>query len=97
MVIIVSPIAHHRIVCYHFRGVALMLLFGHIGITIASVALGFGLKDKLRQATTGNGVEETSLIEYSHSSNKRLGSSASFFRSLANRFGVKFLLIGAIL
>ena len=74
-----------------------MLLFGHIGITLASAALGFGLKDKLRQGTTGNGVEENSLIGYSCSSNKRLGSSVSFFRSLANRFDIRFLLIGSIL
>ncbi len=74
-----------------------MLLFGHIGITLASAALGFGLKDKLRQGTTGDGVEETSLIEDNYSSNKRLGSSASFFRSLANRMDIRFLLIGSIL
>ena len=55
-----------------------MLLFGHIGITLASAALGFGLKDKLRQGTTGDGVEETSLIEDSYSSNKCLGSSAYY-------------------
>jgi len=74
-----------------------MLLFGHIGITLASVALGFGLKDKLRQGTTGDGVEEPSFIEDSYSSNKRLGSSASFFRSLASRMDIRFLLIGSML
>ena len=74
-----------------------MLLFGHIGITLASAALGYGLKDKLRRGTTGDGVEETSLIEDSYSSNKRLGSGASFFKSLANRIDIRFLLIGSML
>lgn len=74
-----------------------MLLFGHIGITLASAALGFRLKDRLRQGTTGDGVEETSLVEDSYSSNKRLGISASFFRSLAKRMDIRFLLIGSML
>ena len=74
-----------------------MLLFGHIGITLVSVAFGFGLKDKLRQGTTGDGMEETSLIEDRYSSNKRLGSSTSFFRSLANRMDIRFLLTGSML
>ena len=46
-----------------------MLLFGHIGITLASVALGFGLRDKLRHGFTEDGVEEISPTRESHSSN----------------------------
>lgn len=74
-----------------------MLLFGHVGITLVSAALGFGLKDKLRPAATEDGLKDSSPTGDSHSSNKRLGSSASFFRSLANRMDIRFLLTGSML
>ena len=74
-----------------------MLLFGHVGITLASAAFGFGLKDKLCQGATGGGMEKASLIEGNCASNKRLGSSASFFRSSANRMDIRFLVIGSML
>jgi len=74
-----------------------MLLFGHIGITLASAALGFGLKDKLRSAATEDGLKSNSLIGDSHSSNNPRGSKASFFLSLAKRMDIRFLLIGSML
>ena len=74
-----------------------MLLFGHIGITLASSALGFGLRDKLRQKITVDSVVETSPNRDSHSSNTKTGSKTSFFRSLSNSVDVRFLLVGSML
>ena len=74
-----------------------MLPFGHIGITLASVSLGFGLRDKLRHGLTGDGVEEISPTRESHSSNDHPSSKTSFFRSLANRMDIRFLLVGSLL
>ncbi len=74
-----------------------MLLFGHIGITLASAALGFGLREKFRRGITEDGLGEISPTRDSHSSNEQPGSKASFFRSLANRVDIRFLLLGSIL
>ena len=70
-----------------------MLLFGHIGITLASAALGFGLKDKLRHGTT----EDNSPTRGSYSLSNRPDSKTSLFRSLANRADIRFLLTGSML
>jgi len=74
-----------------------MLLFGHVGITLASAALGFGLRDKLRHRTTDDGLEDDSATGDSHFSNSKPSSKASFYRSLANRMDIRFLLIGSLL
>lgn len=74
-----------------------MLLFGHIGITLASAALGFGLRDKLRPEFTENEVDGVSPPGNSHSSNNHPNSKTSFFRSLANRVDIRFLLVGSLL
>lgn len=74
-----------------------MLLFGHIGITLASAALGFGLRDKLRHGTTDDGLEDDSPTRDSHSSNSKPSIKASFFRSLAKRVDIRFLLVGSLL
>ncbi len=74
-----------------------MLPFGHIGITLASVSLGFGLRDKLRHGLTEDGVEEISPTRESHSSNDHPSSKTSFFRSLAKRMDIRFLLVGSLL
>ncbi len=74
-----------------------MLLFGHVGITLASTALGFGLREKLRHGLTEDGVEEISPTRESHSSNDHPSSKTSFFRSLANRMDIRFLLVGSLL
>ncbi len=74
-----------------------MLLFVHVGITLASAALGFGLRDKLRHGLTEDEVEEISSTGDSHPSNEHPGSKPSFYRSLANRMDIRFLLIGSLL
>ncbi len=74
-----------------------MLLFGHVGITLASAALGFGLRDKLRRGITEGGLEEISPTRDSHSSNSKPSIKTSFYRSLANRMDIRFLLIGSLL
>jgi len=74
-----------------------MLLFGHVGIALASAALGFGLGDKLRHGITEDGVEETSPTRDSYSSNSHPESKTSFFRSLANHVDIRFLLVGSLL
>jgi hypothetical protein len=74
-----------------------MLLFGHIGITLASAALGFGLRDKLRRGIAEGEVGDTSSIGDSSSSNTQTDINTSFFRSLANRVDIRFLLIGSML
>ena len=74
-----------------------MLLFGHIGITLASTALGFGLKDKLRHGITAGGVEETLPTRDGSPSNTQPDSKTSFFRSLANSMDIRFLLVGSML
>ncbi len=74
-----------------------MLLFGHIGIALASAALGYGLRDKLRRGITEGGLEEISPTRDSHSSNSKPSSKTSLFRSLANRMDIRFLLIGSLL
>lgn len=70
-----------------------MLLLGHIGITLASAALGFGLKDKLRHGTT----EDDSPTRGSYSLNNQPDSKTSLFRSLANRTDIRFLFVGSML
>ena len=72
-----------------------MLFFGHVGITLASTALGFGLKDKLVSGNAGDG--ETALIGSSDSPGRHLGGSIFFFRSLANRIDIRFLFAGSML
>ena len=74
-----------------------MLLFGHVGIALASAALGYGLRDKLRRGITEGGLEEISPTRDSHSSNSKPSIKASFFRSLANRLDIRFLLVGSML
>ena len=74
-----------------------MLLFGHVGIALASAALGYGLRDKLRRGITEGGLEEISLTRDSHSSNSKPSSKTSLFRSLANRVDIRFLLVGSLL
>jgi len=74
-----------------------MLLFGHVGITLASTALGFRLKDKLSHRIAEGEVVGTSSIGDSSPSNARLYSKMSFFRSLANRVDIRFLLVGSML
>ena len=74
-----------------------MLLFGHVGIALASAALGYGLRDKLRRGITEGGLEEISPTRDSHSSNSKPSSKTSLFRSLANRVDIRFLLIGSLL
>ena len=74
-----------------------MLLFGHIGITLASVAFGFGLRDKLRHGIAEDEVGDTSSIGDSSSSNTQTDNKISFLRSLANRMDVRFLLVGSML
>ncbi len=74
-----------------------MLLFGHVGIALASTALGYGLRDKLRRGITEGGLEEISPTRDSHSSNSKPSIKTSFFRSLANRLDIRFLLVGSML
>ncbi len=74
-----------------------MLLFGHIGITLASAALGFGLRDKFRHGITEGRVERTSRTRDSSSLTTQPDSKASFFRSLTNRVDIRFLLLGSML
>ena len=74
-----------------------MLLFGHIGITLAATALGFGLTDKLRNGITEDGVEGSSPNSDSSPSKTQRGSKMSFFRSLANRVDIRFLFVGSML
>jgi len=74
-----------------------MLLFGHIGITLASAALGFRLIDKLLHGITEDGIEEISPSSDSSPSNTQLDSKTSFFRSLAKHVDVRFLLVGSML
>ena len=96
-IILVQSIDRHRMVCYHAKGVVLMLLFGHVGITLASAALGFGLKGKICHGTIADGVEETLLTRDSYPSNTRSYRQRSFFSSLANRVDIRFLLAGSML
>lgn len=70
-----------------------MLLFGHIGITLASAAIGSGIIGKIHYGITKNRGKETLLAKSSH----RANSKASFFNSLANRLDIRFLLIGSLL
>ena len=74
-----------------------MLLFGHIGITLASAALGFGLKDKLRPGIMEGGAEETLPTRDSSPSKTQSENKTSFLRSLANRMDSRFLLVGSML
>lgn len=74
-----------------------MLLFGHIGITLASAVLGFGLTDKLRHGIAEDRLEEISTNRDDYSSNKHQDRKASFFRSLTDRLDIRFLLAGSIL
>jgi len=74
-----------------------MLLFGHIGITLASAAFAFGLKDRLRHVTTEDGLEDDSSTRGSRSSNDHHDRKASFFRSLANSVDIRFIFIGSML
>ena len=74
-----------------------MLLFGHVGITLASVAIGFGLIGKLRHGITEDSVEDISLTSDSSPSNTEPGSKKSFFRSLANHVDIRFLFVGSML
>ena len=84
-------------VCYYSEGRDRMLLFGHIGITLASAALGFGLKDKLRPGIMEGGVEETLQTRDTSPSKTQSDNKTSFLRSLANRMDVRFLLVGSML
>ncbi len=84
-------------VCYYSKDGDLMLLFGHVGIVLASAALGYGLRDKLRRGITEGGLEEISQTRDSHSSNSKPSSKTSLFRSLANRMDIRFLLVGSLL
>jgi len=70
-----------------------MLLFGHIGITLASAALGSGITDKISYGITKNVGKGTLLAKSSHHAN----SKTSLFNSLANRVDIRFLLIGSLL
>ena len=79
------------------KGGVLLLLFGHIGITLASAALGYGLRDRLRRGITEGGSEEISPTGDSHSSNSKPSSKTTFFGSLAKRMDIRFLLIGSLL
>ena len=74
-----------------------MLLFGHIGITLASAALASGLTDKLRSGIIKNRGEEASPTRGSYSSTNHPDSKTSFFRSLANCMDIRFLLVGSML
>jgi len=74
-----------------------MLLFGHIGITLASAALGFGLRGRLRHGITEHGLEDNSTNRGSYSSEDHTNSKASFFRTLAKRIDIRFLLLGSML
>ena len=74
-----------------------MLLFGHVGITLASTALGLGLGDKLRHKLRKGGGGEISPTGDSNFSSTLQSSKISFFRSLANRMDIRFLLIGSML
>lgn len=74
-----------------------MLLFGHLGITLASAALGFRLKDKLRHEITEDRPEDNSTARGNYSLNNMRGSKATFFRSLANRMDIRVFLIGCML
>jgi len=74
-----------------------MLLFGHIGITFASAALGSVLADKLCYGITENRGEWTSPTRDSHSSNNHPDVKAPFFKSLAKRTDIRFLLVGSML
>jgi len=74
-----------------------MLLFGHVGITLASTALGFGLTDKLCHGITTDGLEEISPTSDGSPSNARPDISMSFLRSLTNHVDIRFLLVGSML
>ena len=68
-----------------------MLLFGHIGITLASAAVGFGLGEKFGHQTKVDNARELAPVKDFPS------SKPSFFRSLANRMDIRFLLVGSML
>lgn len=74
-----------------------MFPFGHIGITLASAAIGFSLRDELRQRIAVDAIEETSSYRGSSSSNTETDSKTSFFRSLSNSVDIRFLLVGSML
>lgn len=93
---VAAVVAAHCIIWYEAGSRIRMFLFGHIGITLASAALGFGLKDRLIPANTGEKAGEISLVG-SGSSGRHPGGSASFFRSLANRIDIRYLFVGSML
>jgi len=74
-----------------------MLLFGHVGITLASTALGFVLTDKLRHGITTDRLEEVSPTSDGPPSNARSDIRMSFLRSLTNHVDIRFLLVGSML
>ena len=61
-----------------------MFPFGHIGITLASAALGFGLRDKLRPEISEDDVDDISPTRGSYSLDSQPDIKTSFFRSLAS-------------
>ena len=74
-----------------------MLLFGHIGITLASAAVGFRLRDKLRHRLTEDEIDGIAPSKGNHPTTARPSSRISFFGSLANRMDIRFLLVGSML
>ncbi|HEY50428.1 MAG TPA: metal-dependent hydrolase [Dehalococcoidia bacterium] len=74
-----------------------MLLFGHIGITLAATALGFRLTDKLRNRITEDRVGGSSPTSDSSHLKIQPDNRMSFFRSLANHVDIRFLLVGSML
>lgn len=73
-----------------------MLLFGHIRIMFASVALGFELRAKLRRGIAKGKAGNISSIGNT-SSNNQPGRKMSFCKSLTNRVDIRYLLVGSML
>jgi hypothetical protein len=73
-----------------------MLLFGHIGITLASAVVGFGLREKF-----SHHIEEDNGGELSPSKDSQFSdyqsSKPSLFMSLAKHVDIRFLLVGSVL
>ncbi len=68
-----------------------MLPFGHIGITLASAAVGFGLGEKFGHQTKVDNARELAPVKDFPS------SKPSFFRALVKRVDIRFLLMGSML
>ena len=87
--------------CYHLEeGETLMLIFGHVGITLGAAVMLNGTLFKSHRLTS----EENKVREHPRSSSELVpdqncssGSRASWFASLGNRIDIRLLLVGSLL